>query len=397
MRLAALRASLGAVALIAGQGFLAGATATASTAPPTITADMPAAVPTGHNWSFNDYFPRTSTVRQGSTIDFAIEGFHTATLLPTGTTPAADELSSGILAPDPDDTVANPNGTSHIQVRVPALLPTSFACGSPAAPCIFDGSAVVSSGVPNAPGPFSVQVTADPGVYAFHCRVHAGMVGWLDVVGASDPVPSEAQVQAAVSSQVAADVAAGYLAESLADHQAPHRNADGTKTWTLSAGTSSPDGRTAILEMLPRNVHIRKGDSVKWVSSTPNEPHTVTFPKDLGTDMTALCETDSTDTPAVPNHIPPQGPTDFHCGAIPFPQEIEFAQGNGVMNVTSPTTESDSGIISSAALTTAFGLPPGATLGKWTVSFKGAVAGSYHYVCQIHEGMGGTVTVVPGG
>lgn len=370
MRLSALRASLGAVVLLAGQAFLGGATATASGAPPTITADMPSAIPAGHNWSYNDYFPRTMTVRQGTTVDFALLGFHTATLLPTGTTAAADMLQAGLVSPDETESDRNPNGTTHAVVNFGAAAPPSSGCGWGATPCTFDGSQIVSSGAPAGPA-FQVNVSAAPGTYAFHCRIHPGMVGWLNVVRPTDPVPSPSEVGAAVAGQVAADVAAGYAAESLADHQAPHHNADGTMTWNLSAGTASPDGHTVILEMLPRNVHIRKGDSVRWVSPSPNEPHTVTFPIDLGTDFMPAFES--------------PGP----------PEEIVLAPGNGVSTVTTPNDVSDSGLLASTGEGDAFGLSPDAYLHSWQVSFAGAVPGTYHYVCQIHVGMEGTVTVIP--
>jgi plastocyanin len=198
-------------------------------------------------------------------------------------------------------------------------------------------------------------------------------VGWLNVVASTDPVPSPSDVSTAVATQVAADVAAGYTAESLADHQAPHHNADGTMTWNMSAGTASPDGHTVILEMLPRNVHIRKGDSVKWVSSSPNEPHTVTFPTDQFTDFMPSFEAE---------------------GRTP-PGEIVLAPGNGVSTVTTPLDVSDSGLLASQAEGDAFGLPSDAYLLAWQVSFAGAQAGTYTYVCQIHPGMQGTVTVIP--
>lgn len=47
-----------------------------------ITADQPSAVPAGHNWAFQDFFPRTLTVAQGTTIGFNVQAHHTATLLP---------------------------------------------------------------------------------------------------------------------------------------------------------------------------------------------------------------------------------------------------------------------------------------------------------------------------
>ena len=54
---------------------------------------------------------------------------------------------------------------------------------------------------------------------------------------------------------------------------------------------------------------------------------------------------------------------------------------------------SDSGTIGTRRLANAFGMPSTAILGSWTVSFAGAVNGSYTYVCQIHDGMEATITV----
>jgi plastocyanin len=34
-----------------------------------------------------------------------------------------------------------------------------------------------------------------------------------------------------------------------------------------------------------------------------------------------------------------------------------------------------------------------AALRTWTASFDGATPGTYSYVCQIHDGMDGTITV----
>ena len=378
---------------------LVGSAQAAAAGPPlTITADMPSAVPAGHNWGFDDFFPRTLSVPSGATIQFAIEGFHTATILPAAMTAAQDEQAAGLVASDADDSGTNPNGTTHSAFSIPATLPQPFGCGTaPQPPCTFDGTSIVSSGVSFAPptGPFAVQVTAGPGVYAFHCRVHPGMMGWLNVTSPSSQETSQAQLAAAVSSQVAADVYAGRVAEAHAQNPTPRHHPNGTTTWTMTAGTSSADGHTVILEMLPRDLHIRSGDSVVWRSPTPNEPHTITFPHELFSDIVPLCE-GTPDTPAIPLHIPPQSPADFTCGGPPFPDEVELGGGNGINTVTSPAIVSDSGIVSSAALLNAFGVPTTATLRTWTVHFTGANAGAYTYLCQIHPGMTGKITVVPG-
>ena len=389
---------LAGLALLASP-FIAVAPAAATSPPLTVTADMPAAIPAGHNWSFNDFYPRTLSVPTGSTVEFANTSFHTSTLLPAGETPGQDNLAWGLLKPDPDDATPNPNGTTHSQFFVPAILPSpATGCGNAADPCTFDGTSVVSSGAPMGPpsGPFSVKIEANPGVYWFHCRIHPGMEGKLDVLPANAQGTTQAELSAAVASQVTADVEAGYVAEAKAQNATPRKNADGTKTWMMTAGTSSPDGHVAILEMLPRNLHIRSGDTVVWRPLSPNEPHTVTFPHELNSDIVPLCESAGGDVPAVPNHLPPQGPFDFHCGVVPFPDELELGGGNGNATINSPATISDSGIVAPNAEVDAFGVPRTAVLPSWAVRFTGAVPGTYHYLCQIHEGMEGQITVVPG-
>ncbi len=393
----ALGSLLAAGALAAGQLSLAAAPAAAATPSLVVTADQPSAVPAGHNWAFNDFFPRSLTVAQGTTIGFMIEGFHSATLLPAGVTAAQDTASNSIAQADTDDTTPNPNGTTHTSIALQALGPIpATGCGSDASPCTFDGKSVVSSGVPlGAPptAPFDVTVTAAPGTYVFHCRVHPQMSARLTVVAAGGTATTPAELSSAVQAQVASDVAAGTAAEKAADVAGKSTNSNGTTHWTLTAGTQSPDGYTVVLEMLPENVTIKSGDTLTWHSVGVNEPHTVTFPTDIHTDQVPMCEAGGVDTPATPTVNPPTGPQDFACGSGPA-DEIEFAPGNGVSTVTSPKTVSDSGLLAAPGGAAAFGIPDSAALTSWTVHFTGAVAGTYTYICQIHgPSMHGTVTI----
>ena len=390
---------LAVTVLIGGLFFSTAGVAGAAPVTPlfTITADRATAVPTGHKWSFNDFFPRTATIATGGTFQFTNEGFHTATLLPTSWSVAADNDVNGILAADIDDTALNPNGTTKTVEQIPAVLPVPVqGCGTPDAPCVFDGTGVISMGAPLAgpPAPFVVTVTAPPGTYSFHCRVHPGMAGTLNVVAAgSAGVTTAASAEAEAATQAAADIAAGLAAEAAASKAGQVKHADGTTTWTLTVGTSDPAGRVAVLDMLPRKITIKKGDTVVWRPRDRNEPHTVTFPKDLRTAMVPLCEgPGGKDTPAVPTVIPPKGPFDFACNGGPL-DEIELSGGNGVTAITSPKTVSDSGIVAYRTEAAGFDVPATAFRSSWWVKFAGAKAGTYTYVCQIHDGMSGTIIV----
>ena len=388
------RVTLLVAGLLLGAQAVVPATASAATTPLTITADRAAAIPAGHLWGYNDFFPRTLSVKRGATIRFSIQGFHTATLLPAGVSANTARRSFGLLTSDTDDTTANPNGSTHTELNLGALFPFPGGCGSSAHPCTFSGAGMINSGAPTA-GPIptlNVKITAPVGFYRYLCLVHPAMQGWLAVVPSGFHVTTAAELTARVSAQVAHDRAAGFAAEAAANVAHSVLNSNGTRTWTMTAGTGSPDGYVAVNEMLPRNLPIHRGDQVRWVSRSINEPHTVTFPRDLHTDMSALCENGATDTPATPIVIPPTGPQDFSCNGGP-PDEVEFDGGNGVSHVTSASTVSDSGVIASPLELSGSGLPSTAAKRTWTVSFSAAARTTYHYVCQIHDGMAGTIVV----
>lgn len=385
--------------LIGGLLLSTGSVAVAAPVTPqfTITADRAAAIPAGHKWSFNDFFPRTATIATGGSFQFTNEGFHTATLLPNSWSVAADNDVNGVAAADIDDTALNPNGTTKTIANFAAILPVpAQGCGTADAPCVFDGTSAVSMGAPLAgpPAPFVVTVTAPPGNYVFHCRVHPKMEGALTVVAAgSAGVTTSASAEAAAATQATADVAAGLAAEAAVSKAGQVKNPNGTTTWTLRAGTSDPAGRVAVLDMLPRKVTIRKGDTVVWRPLDRNEPHTVTFPNGFAPPFVPLCEgPGGRDTPATPTVNPPMSPFDFGCNGRPA-DEFEFTGGNGVTAITSPKTASDSGIVAYRTLAAAFDLPATAFRSSWWVRFTGATAGTYTYVCVIHEGMDGSIVV----
>jgi plastocyanin len=384
---------------IRGQLFDAAATQTY-----VIAVDAPQAVPAGHNWAFNDFFPRTLKVAQGSIVEFALKGFHTGTLLPAGMTAAQDFSAGGFVAVnDPDDTTFNPNGTKHSSFNIPALLPIrpSPTCGTAATPCSFDGTKVVSETAlvagPPPPGPpvaTAFKIDAPAGTYVFHCRVHQEMTGSLTVVAAgSTDAASPDDLASASAVQIAADLAAAN-ATMAAKNQSSHTlNANGTSTWILNLGAETPDHKVAILEMLPAAVTIHSGDRVVWRVQGRNEPHTVTFPKNLGAVQVPLCEGANGDTPATPTKNPPTSPLDFGCPGGGPVDEVEFGGGNGVTTIKSPKTGSDSGLLIAAVAATAAGLDPDASLHTWRVWFTGASKGTYTYVCQIHDGMHGSIIV----
>jgi plastocyanin len=366
---------------------------TAASSPPiVITADAPASIPAGHKWAFNDFFPGNLSVHQGQTIRLAVAGFHSVTLLPRSMTPSAGLRTLGLLQRDADDTARNVNGTIHTLLNLRAGSPMPGGCGGASTPCSFNGTAPVSTGLPlgGPVAPLDVTINAPLGTYHYICLVHPSMTGTLNVVSHSRAATTATQAAHRSKQQIAADLAEAWKAYAAANVHHLRVN-HGVRTWIMSAGTGTPDGHVAINEMLPKNQRIRPGDHVRWISPSVNEIHTVTFPSEQHSDMLPLCEAGSVDTPAFPTVFPPTGPQDFSCGGPPV--EFENGPGNGIHHVTSPTTVADSGVIASDAATDGVGLPDSAFHVGWTATFGGAAVGTYTYLCQVHQGMTGTIVV----
>ena len=156
-------------------------------------------------------------------------------------------------------------------------------------------------------------------------------------------------------------------------------NADGTHTVTLIAGTAT--NFVEVAEMLPLTATVTAGDTVRWVTKTIKDPHTVTFPvgPDPSTEpIPAYCE----GTPDVLQSGPPSGPP---CGD-PSKFEIHLNPAPvGMTEIASPVTVASSGLI---------GTPPSPFPTSYSFTFPNP--GTYTYQCRIHDHMVGTLTVQAG-
>ena len=341
-----------------------------------INVDNPnaAGVP-NHDFEYVDYFPREDVrVSSSDVLDFnwntgAVDGAHTVSFLPP--TVAAP----GLFAPDTDDPGAplefNPN----------MFFPSNPACGTPTAPCVYDGTSVVNSGfIPNAVGG-DFYVKLDPKLLngrdsvdvKYICEVHPGMSGSVTLVDDSRKATPLDAVEARADGQFARDTAEALRQERRDNHASVQLNSDGTHTITATAGTATQ--YVEIVEMLPGTLNVKPGDTVNWVTRTEKDPHTVTFPQGHGSDavdpLVPVCEAVA-DIP-VPGLDPRlcANPSQFEAHIAPQPR--------GPRAITSPATVASSGIITNA---------PGAPN---SYSFTFPNAGTFEYQCRIHDNMVGTI------
>jgi plastocyanin len=300
-----------------------------------VSIDAPPAA--GSNRQFSAYYPSTLSVRPGDTVNFAMRNqAHTVTF---GI--AADASNVPPLVTD--------KGEFNPAVFGPCITPTAaskamLACPANGSPpgSPYSGSGYWNSGVlvgdpkaPNSKTALTFTPSIAPGTYTYLCLLHAFMRGSITVVAEDSARKSSADVVAQGDTElVAHQTAAAGLTAPAAQ---PGR---------VTAGWG--DQVVAVLEFNPTTVSVARGGSVTWKVEGPYEPHTVTFSSPFA-------------GPEDPKALMPGG---VKSGG-------QYSGGF-----------SHSGFIGPAPFF------PGA---EFSLTFT--KAGSYPYVCVIHPGMTGSVTV----
>jgi plastocyanin len=241
----------------------------------------------------------------------------------------------------------------------------------------FDGSACVNSDILLLPEDSDSTATSlsysvtfpSAGNFKFVCLVHADMTGLVHVLTASAALPHD---QDFYDRQAQREQAMLLAESSRLEGRGTPGQEDRTQSSAVAAGigevvttTGAGSHTAALMRFVPDTIIVHVGDIVEWTSLDPSINHTVTF----GTE--------------------PDDPRVASTSVQPA------SDGPRQASITTPADSLNSGFLSPAPqdranLTQA---APGVT--RFRVTFKSA--GTFNYICAVHDqlGMKGTVIVQP--
>jgi plastocyanin len=282
-----------------------------------------------------EYLPAQITVKVGAAVTWSWKG-------------AIEPHSVTFLAPGQ-------------QLPAPGSDPSLFGATPPIGP--YDGQSFVNSGlIPSGPGtvkPFTMSF-AHAGTFRYFCVIHPGMVGQVNVVE-SGKTDSKAAVAKRGAKESARWVKEGKTAQKqlLAGSKHSKANSEGTRTWTVQMGISTP--HTDVLQFAPTPRKIHAGDHVTFVNNS-TAPHTATFPGQ---------QKPITDPTSPETDAPAPGPS---------PQTLD------------KTALYNTGLVPPNASAGPASPPPPKAARSYT--YVVPAKGKYPYYCILHtlSGMGGTIT-----
>jgi plastocyanin len=211
----------------------------------------------------NAFYPKRTEVHQGDKVAFKILGFHTITI------PAKGEQPPALFALNPAAPVSGVKDAANADFWFngnPSVGINPIAAG-PAGGDVYDGTALVGSGLPGGPAkPYKVKFTKK-GTYTVYCALHPGMKGKIVVKAKKAHITTKKQDAKRVKKQAKAAFA---LAKKLVAGQGVPSGL------TVKAGNDKQG--IAALAFFPAQKTVKVGQQVKFtVSDRTTETHNVAF------------------------------------------------------------------------------------------------------------------------
>jgi plastocyanin len=356
------------------------------------------------NETFFAYFPQTTMVHAGDTVVFHYVGVgepHTVTLgslvntavsaydkltpaqqqgPPPPALKSADGAVPQLFPNGPGDAIQSAANTCFVASGNPgeALCPSSQRAAQPD----FNGSqSYYNSGWLNANQKFTVHISSStpPGSYGFMCLLHREfMSGKVTVAPASAAVASPAAQFAAGQQQQAkmeTALAPAVAALRLGKPPVPHVTLPGQFPALAGTGGKVP---AQVDQFGPKAIKIPVGGSVTWYFLGD---HSLTFGSDKTDNDIHAHAPDGTSHFNVKAIAPAGGPGE------PPPGKPAFTTGIH-LKVVASASWNGKGFHSSGVFINSFGPP---VIEGYTLKFT--KAGTYSYICTVHDHMKGTVVV----
>lgn len=294
-----------------------------------------------HAVQLMDFFPRTITINPGDTITWTKNTLlpHTVHFL-SGAQPPAIVLPQGDGRFFFNPLVRNPQGGQT-----------------------YDGTGMAASGWLGDEKGLQYSLTfTKAGTYKYLCIIHTGMSGTVIVSARGErPPTTQAEYDQAAARRVpqALDVGKRLLASGTPSVRKAPRGSE----YTIFLKSSSA-AHANLMRFAPETITVKVGDTVRWETRDPFDPHTVTF---AGSEQVPPWE--------VPEAQPQGPPKVFRNLKAAAPAGGAIHEGNGFYG---------SGRLAP------LGVP-----GPLAYSLTFTKPGTYTYWCAIHvpQGMHGTVIV----
>ena len=282
-----------------------------------------------------EFAPVNVTINVGDTVTWSLDSTEFHDVVFTGGDPPPD-----FVQPGPDGVFLNPL----------AAMPQGGQS--------YDGKGLAGSGLLTKGQTYSLTFTS-PGTYTYYCAIQQGMAGSIQVQS-SGQADSQSAIDARRTAQVNSDIA-GKGVPTIMTNQG-ELPTEGTTAGVVAGAQSGP---ADVQRFFPTRAVIHPGDSLTWVWKTEETPHTVTF----------LSGQPAPDV-AVPQPQP-NGPPKLELNPM-------VLRPSGDPENWSGGTYLNSGFLQPM---------PGQPTPTFTVRFT--APGTYDYLCLLHDGMTGTVVVLP--